>query len=88
MGITSFEKKLELIRRIQQEAVEATERATYLDTIPFVSDADGKMLTEAHVGNRRKPQPIRSEDRIHFTMSGSEYFADKIYPEVLGILQK
>jgi hypothetical protein len=87
MGITSFERKLELIRRIQQEAVEATEGATYLDTIPYVSDEDGKMLTEAQVGNRRKPQVIRSEDRIHFTMSGSEYFADKIYPEVLTILQ-
>jgi hypothetical protein len=88
MGLSSFEKKLETIRRIQQEAVEATERATYLDTMPFVSDADGKMLTEAQVGNRRKPQVIRAEDRIHFTMAGSEYFADKILPEVLGILQK
>lgn len=88
MGISSFEKKLETIRRIQQEAVEATEGATYLDTMPFVSDEDGKMLTEAPVGNRRKPQQIRAEDRIHFTMAGSEYFADKVLPEVLAILQK
>ena len=88
MGLSSFEKKLELIRRIQQEAVDATEGAKYLDTIPYVSDADGKMLTEAPVGNRRKPQVLRSEDRIHFTMAGSEYFADKVMPEVLAILGK
>jgi hypothetical protein len=86
MGITSFERKLELIRRIQKEAVEAADNATYLDTTPFMSDENGKMLTDAPVGDKRKPQPIRASDRIHFTMPGSHYFADHVYPDVLAAL--
>ena len=86
MGITSFERKLKLIRRIQKEAVEATDNATYMDTAPFMSDEDGKMLKEARVGAKRKLQPIRSSDRIHFTMPGSKYFADHVYPEVMAAL--
>ena len=44
------------------------------------------MLTEAKVGPRGKTQSIRAEDKIHFTMAGSEYFADRVYPEVLEVL--
>ena len=86
MGITSFERKLKMIRRIQKEAVEASDNATYMDTAPFMSDENGKMLTEARVGGKRKLQSIRSSDRIHFTMPGSQYFADHVYPEVMAAL--
>lgn len=84
MGLRSLERKLELIREIQKEAVEAA-GGTYLDTAPFVTDAQGELLKQARVdGKQRK---IRAEDRIHFTMSGSEYFADRVYPEILGVLE-
>lgn len=88
MGLRSLEKKLTLIRRIQAEAVEAlgAEQASYLDTAPFVSEEDGRMRTHAQVGGRGRPKQIRAEDRIHFTMSGSEYFADVVYPQVLEVL--
>lgn len=87
MGLRSLEVKLETIRAIQKEAVEAQgDRASYLDTAPFVTDAEGELLKEAKVKSSKKPQPIRAEDRIHFTMSGSEYFADQVYPEVLKAL--
>jgi uncharacterized protein len=87
MGLRSLEQKLTLIRDVQQNAVEALgDGARYLDTIPFVTTEEGAMLTEAKVGPRGKTQTIRAEDKIHFTMAGSEYFADRIYPEVLDVL--
>jgi uncharacterized protein len=85
MGLQSFERKLQLIRAIQKEAVEGA-GAIYLDTTPYVSDDEGGMLTHAQVGGKGKPREIRADDRIHFTMAGSEYFADRIYPEVLSVL--
>jgi hypothetical protein len=87
MGLRSLEQKLTLIRDVQQNAVEALgDGSRYLDTIPFVTTEDGAMLTEAKVGPRGKTQTLRAEDKIHFTMAGSEYFADRIYPEVLDVL--
>ncbi len=87
MGLRSLEQKLELIRSIQAEAVAAVgDDAVYLDTTPFVTDENGQMLREARVGERGKLQQIRAEDRIHFTMPGSEYLADRVYPEVLAVL--
>ncbi len=86
MGLRSLEKKLQLIRGIQKEAVDAHEGATYVDTAPFVSTEDGGMLTHAVVGTRKKRQAIRADDKIHFTMAGSQYFADAVYPAVLDAL--
>lgn len=87
MGLRSLEQKLNLIRDVQQNAVEALGAdARYLDTVPFVTAEDGAMLTEAKVGPRGKTQTIRADDRIHFTMAGSEYFADRVYPEILQAL--
>lgn len=87
MGLRSLEEKLTLIRSVQQEAVLALgDGARYVDTVPFVTTEDGKMLTEAKVGPRGKTQSIRADDKIHFTMAGSEYFADRVYPEVLDVL--
>jgi uncharacterized protein len=87
MGLRSLEEKLTLIRSVQEAAVVAQgDGHTYLDTVPFVTTEDGKMLTEAKVGPRGKSQTLRAEDKIHFTMAGSEYFADRVYPEVLDAL--
>ena len=87
MGLRSLEKKLVLIRGIQQEAIEALgDDGIYLDTVPYTADEDGATLKTAAVEGMRKLQTIRAEDRIHFTMAGSEYFAQKIYPSVLEAL--
>lgn len=83
---TGFEQKLETIRELQSQAIgELGDAASYLDTTPFLTDGSGKLLDRATVG-KRKDQPLREEDGIHFTMAGSEYFADKVYPEVLRVL--
>jgi hypothetical protein len=84
--LSSFEQKLEVIRQVQSEAVaELGERGTYLDTTPLLSDQKGELLEKATVG-KRKDQTLREDDGIHFTMAGSEFFADKVYPEVLRVL--
>lgn len=85
MGLRSLEKKLVTIRDIQKEAVEALD-GIYLDTVPYTADENGATLQTASVEGMRKAQTIRAEDRIHFTMAGSQYFADKIYPSVLEAL--
>lgn len=82
----SFEQKLEVIRQVQSEAVaELGEAGTYIDTTPFLTDSAGTLLEKATVG-KRKDQELREDDGIHFTMAGSEFFADKVYPEVLRVL--
>lgn len=87
MGMRSLEKKLTLIRGVQKEAVAALgDQGVYLDTVPFVTTEEGELLRKAKVGARGKLQEIRAEDGIHFTMAGSEYFADHVYPTVLETL--
>jgi len=87
MGLRSLEKKLVLIRGIQAEAVAALgDGNTYVDTVPYTTTDEGETLAMAAVGTRSKKKKIRADDKIHFTMSGSEYFADRIYPDVLQAL--
>ncbi len=87
MGMRSFEKKLELIRSVQESAVREKlgERGEYLDTTGMTSDENGALLKRADVG-KKKNQSLRADDGIHFTMAGSQYFADRVYPEVVRVL--
>ena len=55
-----------------------------MDTTQFLVDDQGQLLASAPV--KGKSRELRAEDGIHFTMSGSEYLADKVYPEVLATL--
>lgn len=85
-GTTSFEQKLTTIRDVQSQALaDFGEAGVYLDTTPFITTASGELIDSAAVG-KRKAQALREEDGIHFTMAGSEFFADKVYPEVLKVL--
>lgn len=85
MGMRSLEKKLVLIRQIHQEAVAALgPGAVYLDTTQFLVDENGELIVSAPI--KGKTRELRAEDGIHFTMSGSEYLADKVYPEILMTL--
>lgn len=85
--LNGFEGKLSIIRQVQSEAVaDLGATATYLETTPFLSDAKGELLATATVG-KRKDQDLREDDGIHFTMAGSQFFADKVYPEVLRVLE-
>jgi len=80
-----FEAKLRLIRSIQEAALtQLGEQHRYLNTTPLLSDEEGTLLRMIKVG--RKTHALRAEDGIHFTMSGSTYFADKVLPEVLKSL--
>ncbi|MBU8898106.1 DUF459 domain-containing protein [Corallococcus sp. M34] len=85
-GLRRFEKKLALIRGLQREVIAAREDAVHVDTHPFFTDARGHALQEAHVEGFRKPMRLRMTDGVHFTVAGGRYFADKVYPEVLGVL--
>ncbi len=84
-GTVSFEKKLTLIREVQINAMADYEDVEYLDTSPFFVDERGDLRRTADVG-RKKNQPLRADDGIHFTMAGAQYFADQVYPEVLRSL--
>jgi hypothetical protein len=85
--LNGFEGKLSIIRQVQSEAVaDLGATATYLETTPFLSDSKGELLATATVG-KRKDQDLREDDGIHFTMAGSQFFADKVYPEVLRVLE-
>ena len=81
----SLERKLTLIRGIHEERVNALgDGGVYLDTTQYLVDQNGKLLLTAEV--KGKQRELRGEDGVHFTMSGCEYLAAKIYPEVLGAL--
>ena len=81
----SLERELTLIRGLHQEQVAALgDAGFYVDTTPHLVDANGVLLKTAKV--RGKQRELRSEDGVHFTMSGCEYLADKLYPEVLQAL--
>lgn len=85
MPSPSLERKLTLIRGVHEQAVQALgDAGIYLDTTPYLVDEAGQLLRTAKV--RGKDQELRSEDGVHFTMSGCEFLADKIYPEVLTAL--
>jgi len=85
-GTTSFEQKLTTIRDVQSQALaDFGDAGVYLDTTPFITTATGDLIDSAAIG-KRKAQALREEDGIHFTMAGSEFFADKVYPEVLKVL--
>jgi hypothetical protein len=82
MGLNSLEKKLVLIRDLQQSAVtELGEEGVYLETTPFLVDDKGALKREARIGGR--DQRIREDDGVHFTMAGSQYLADAVYLEIL-----
>lgn len=85
MPSPSLEKKLTVIRSVHEQAVAALGSAgSYLDTTQYLVDEQGQLMLTTEV--RGKQREIRSEDGVHFTMSGCEYLADKIYPEVLARL--
>lgn len=85
MGQRGLERKLELIRDVQRQAVAMLEdKGTYLETTPLLTDESGELLREVKVDGRTRR--LREDDGVHFTMSGSQYFADHVYPEVLNVL--
>jgi hypothetical protein len=83
MGMRSLEKKLVTIREIQKAAVLALgDKGVYVETTPFLVNEEGNLKEYGKV--RGKKQKIRAEDRIHFTMSGSQFLADFVVPEILN----
>ncbi|KIG17095.1 putative periplasmic protein [Enhygromyxa salina] len=81
----SLERKLKVIREIHEQGVGALgDAGLYLDTNQYLIDDQGALLKTIKV--KGKQQELRSEDGVHFTMSGCEYLAAKIYPDVLVAL--
>nr|WP_238539833.1 SGNH family hydrolase [Corallococcus macrosporus] len=85
-GLKRFEQKLRIIRAVQREVISSREDAVHLDTHPFFTDAKGRALRQARVEGFRRPMRLRMQDGVHFTVAGGRYFANKVYPEVLGVL--
>ncbi|WP_434379940.1 SGNH/GDSL hydrolase family protein [Melittangium boletus] len=86
-GLPRFERKLGIIRAVLREAVSARGGAVHLDTRPFFTDPRGTLLKEAPVDGFRKPMRLRMEDGVHFTLAGGRYFAGKVHPEVVRLLE-
>lgn len=81
----SLERKLKVIRGIHEQSIGALgDAGLYLDTNQYLVDEQDALLKTVKV--RGKQQELRSEDGVHFTMSGCEYLAAKIYPDVLVAL--
>ncbi|NVJ03301.1 DUF459 domain-containing protein [Myxococcus sp. AM009] len=85
-GLKRFEQKLRIIRALQREVISSRQDAVHLDTRPFFTDAKGRALRQARVDGFRRPMRLRMADGVHFTVAGGRYFANKVYPEVLGVL--
>lgn len=82
MGMNSLERKLLKIREIQAaQLAKMDDAGLYLETTPHLVDENGELLRLARV--RGKNLTVREDDGIHFTMSGSQYLADRVYPEIL-----
>ena len=58
-------------------------KAFYVETRQFFIDDDGKMIDKVRVKGWKRPQPLRQDDGIHFSLPCSRYFADKVAPLVL-----
>jgi hypothetical protein len=86
-GLPRFERKLEIIRRVLREAVRTGGASTHLETRPFFVDAKGHLLREAPVEGFRKPMRLRMADGVHFTVAGGRYFASKVHPAVMELLE-
>jgi hypothetical protein len=81
----NLERKLKVIREIHEQGVGALgDAGLYLDTNQYLLDEQGALIKTVKV--KGKQQELRSEDGVHFTMSGCEYLAAKIYPDVLVAL--
>jgi hypothetical protein len=86
-GLKNFERKLGIIRPLLREAVGAREDSVHLDTKSFFTDAKGGMLKEARVDGFRKPMRLKMEDGVHFTLAGGRYFATRVFPSVVALLE-
>lgn len=81
----NFEKKLVRIRAAQKDALaQRGSWVEYVDTTPMVVDGQGKVKKKVRRGKR--VAPLRQKDGIHFTMHGSHYFADRVYPVIVNAL--
>jgi len=81
MGLGSLERKLQLIREIQQARVKTKPGAVYLETSPHLLNTEGELRVYGIVRGKRKT--LRAEDGIHFTMAGSDFLADALVGDVL-----
>lgn len=82
-----LEKKLELIRRVQREALAKLEpRVHYVATRDHFLSEKGRLLRKVKAPGYKRPQQLRQEDGIHFTVPGGRYFADRVAKDVLAAL--
>jgi hypothetical protein len=83
-----YEAKLEFMRAIHKSAVEGLgDHGIYVNTSTLLEDPDGNLMREVKAKGRKGAHPLRMDDGIHFTMVGSEFFCDAVYPAVLDGLQ-
>ncbi|HEX8826133.1 MAG TPA: DUF459 domain-containing protein [Archangium sp.] len=86
-GLKNFERKLGIIRPLLRQAVASREDSVHLETKSFFTDGRGAMLKEARVDGFRKPMRLKMDDGVHFTLAGGRYFASRVFPSVLALLE-
>ena len=74
-----FERKLSFIREVQKTALaELGPRVRYVSTRDIFYDDNGRLRRK--IKARGKKVALRQDDGIHFSLPGSQYFADAVYP--------
>ena len=78
-----FERKLTFIRDVQKQALaELGPRVRYVSTRDIFYDDKGRLVRKIRAGKKKKRTPLRQEDGIHFSLKGSQYFADRVLPSL------
>jgi hypothetical protein len=72
-----LERKVQLIRQVQREAIALVSSASYVQTHPLRT-AEGALLREVPGVHLRSP--IREPDGIHLTQAGGHYLAQQLVP--------
>ncbi|MBK8010087.1 MAG: DUF459 domain-containing protein [Deltaproteobacteria bacterium] len=86
MDVPHLERKLRKVRDAQKHAM-----ATFGESVQYVPTRTyfrtrRRLIRSVFVRGFRGRQALRLEDGVHFTLPGSHYFADKIYPHVVRAL--
>ena len=82
MDRKKFERKLSYIRDVQKRALASLgPRVRYLETREIFYDDKGRLVRKIPKG--KKKVALRQKDGIHFSLPGSRYFADQVYPDVV-----
>jgi uncharacterized protein len=88
MDHRNLEGKLQLIRRVQREALEGrSDVLGHVDTQACFYDGKGRLRTVIPSG-RKKGRPLRQEDGIHFSLFGARWVSRCLAPQLVELVER